>query len=364
MSVVIAALIVTALFLAIFAGLITSQMQLHQAQMEAIKREAEKAMEIPFQIYWLNDTHVRLFNNHSSIPITLRYWITSGPSSFSVFNLDHDDYSVGPGTFKDVLAADYPRNSSNVYKVVSERGNVFVVGIVGEASPAASLFKLLVDRKQVRPGFDSSVNGPLTNILLTTGHGFNGGQVSLTCVSSFPQTTLCSGWSISFDPPSPVNIPPDGAVVVKVNAEIPETTQIGNYFIRIRAVGGDVVEEFVLNVVVGDFSLSVSAGTITIRRGCAGTQQVTIQPNNYQGEIYFRAVSLDPQFAQRVHFALSPNPLNVFSGLTTSSLLIYVNNYVGPPSDETTVSIEARDGLGPAKYAYFELRTLRFRDGC
>lgn len=346
-STVIAAMIVTGVLLALFSGLLSVQTRLHQAEVEAVRREAERAMEAPFQIYWINSTHVRLFNNHSSVPVILRFWVTSG-ATVSVTSLDPSIYSVGPGTFKDVKAADPPRVVNKVYKVVSERGSVFVVGDM--PSEPFSLFKMLVSEKQVRPGFTSSSHGPLTSILLGTGPEFGGGQVSLSCVSAFPPPASCVGWSISFNPSSPVYVPSGGALVVNVLGNIPVGTPSGTYFIRLRADTGGFVKEFLLQVMVGDFTFAVNPGSITIGRGCAGSVTLSITPTNYGESISFRVLSVTPADA-RFHFAFTANPLDLSHGEQSTGLLIYIN-FATPNTDVTrTVVVQAYDGLGPSKTA-------------
>ncbi|MEM4302265.1 MAG: hypothetical protein QXQ70_00005, partial [Candidatus Caldarchaeum sp.] len=79
-SVVIASLVVTVVFLGLVSAYMAMMMSLQNSASEAIKREAERAMESFFMIYWLNDTHVRLFNNHSSVPVALTHWVTYDPA--------------------------------------------------------------------------------------------------------------------------------------------------------------------------------------------------------------------------------------------------------------------------------------------
>jgi FlaG/FlaF family flagellin (archaellin) len=80
-STVIAAVIVLTVFLALASAIYTGLLQLGNESSNLVKREAERAMESFFQIYWLNNTHVVLFNNHSSVPVTLLYWVSINPAS-------------------------------------------------------------------------------------------------------------------------------------------------------------------------------------------------------------------------------------------------------------------------------------------
>jgi hypothetical protein len=82
-STVIAAVIVLTIFLGLASAIYAGIFQLGNESGNLVKREAERAMEAFFQIYWLNETHVVLFNNHSSVPVTLLYWVRVNPASGS-----------------------------------------------------------------------------------------------------------------------------------------------------------------------------------------------------------------------------------------------------------------------------------------
>jgi hypothetical protein len=182
-------------------------------------------MEAFFQIYWLNETHVVLFNNHSSVPIKLLYWVSSQPRTLEVYtvynlfnSLDPAKYTVQPSGYED---SRYPyRTSGNastrdsVDRVVSERGTSFEVG--DAPSQPFQHFTLVNSRKLVRPGFTSTLHGPLSQIILSTGPGFLGGPVTLTCVDAYPAPASCAGWSVTFNPASPVNVPSNGYAVVNI----------------------------------------------------------------------------------------------------------------------------------------------------
>ncbi|MCS6783927.1 MAG: hypothetical protein N3H84_05370 [Candidatus Caldarchaeum sp.] len=348
-SVIVSALVVTAMLLSVFSVLMVAQTRLHQAEIEAMKREAEKAMESPFQIYWLNATHVRLFNNRTSVAVTLSYWITSGPG-LTVTALGPPDYTVAPGTYKDVKAGDVPRVAGRTYKVVTERGNVFVVG--DAPSELYSVFRLVSHQKLVRPGFSSGVNGPLTRILLGTGPEFGGGVVNLSCVQAFPAPASCSGWSVSFSPSSSMTVTSGGAAYVDVSVDIPVGTPVGSYFIRLRADTGGFVKDFLMHVLVGDFEVELRPDFVKLGRGCAAAAEVVVVPNNYDGSVSFKITYYDPP-NEAVYFAFSPDPLDLKTGHTTAGLMIYVNYALTPAT--ITAFLEASDGLGPAKGIKFEI---------
>jgi hypothetical protein len=80
-STILATVIVLTVLLAITSALYAGLVQLGNEAHNLVKREAERAMESFFQIYWLNNTHVALFNNHSSVSVTLLYWVSINPSS-------------------------------------------------------------------------------------------------------------------------------------------------------------------------------------------------------------------------------------------------------------------------------------------
>ena len=341
-SMVISALIVTGVFLTIVSGLLAVQNSMQQAGMEALKREAERAMETPFQIFWLNDTHVRLFNNHSSVSITLKYWVTSG-LTVSVIPLPPDDYSVPPGGMKDVKAADSPRLATSGYRVVSERGTVFVIG--PPPSTNTPIFSLVEGSKLVRPGF----NGLLTQIVLATGGPFNGGPVSITCIGSSPSPNLCSAWAVSFVPSSPVNVPSGGAVTVNVLATVPTGQSLGSYYLRFRVNWGGGDMELVLNVLVADFSISVGGTVTLLRQGCMRTGSLNVGTlGGYAGSISLRIGSVPDVLLVWV----SPNPLDLSHG-PQSTTIYAIRDYPATGTGFTTevLTLTADDGLGPSKTA-------------
>jgi hypothetical protein len=222
---------------------------------------------------------------------------------------------------------------------------------VGDRPPESlgqfNLFKLVENRKLVRPGFSSTLHGPLDQIILSTGPGFLGGPVTLTCVDAYPAPASCTGWSISFDPASIVIVPANGYAVVNIQANIPTSTPTGTYFIRVKAETGGVSRELVLVVDVGDFNVAVSPTPINIGRGCAATLTLSISPTNYDGRVSIRVSSVSPP-DDRLNFMISPNPVEITHGLS-SSLVIFVNDKHVPGPPTRTVTIEAFDGLGPPR---------------
>jgi hypothetical protein len=217
---------------------------------------------------------------------------------------------------------------------------------VGDApSQPFQHFTLVNSRKLVRPGFTSTLHGPLSQIILSTGPGFLGGPVTLTCVDAYPAPASCAGWSVTFNPASPVNVPSNGYAVVNIQANIPASTPTGTYFIRVRADTGGVTRDLVLVVVVGDFTINVSPSSVTILRRCAATLTLNINPTNYDGRVSFSISSVSPPDT-RLHFTISPNSVEVSHG-TSASLVIFVNNQAPTGTQTRTVTIQAYDGLGP-----------------
>jgi hypothetical protein len=366
-STVIAAVIVLTIFLGLASAIYAGIFQLGNESSNLVKREAERAMEAFFQIYWLNETHVVLFNNHSSVPIKLLYWVRVNPASgsYTVYNLfnslDPAKYTVQPSGMKIVdIRTEVPtRNRDSVDRVVSERGSTFEVG--DAPSQPFQHFTLANNRKLVRPGFNSTLHSPLSQIILSTGPGFLGGPVTLTCVDAYPAPASCAGWSVTFNPASPVNVPSNGYAVVNITANIPTSTPTGTYFIRVKADTGGVSRELVLVVDVGDFNVAVNPTSIDIIRGCAATLTLNIiNPNNYDGRVSFRVSSVS-RGDDRLNFMISPNPVEITHGLS-SSLVIFVNDKPPNAPRTSTVTIEAFDGLGPPRTTSLTV-TVR-RDGC
>ena len=351
-STVIAAVIVLTIFLGLASAIYAGIFQLGNESSNLVKREAERAMESFFQIYWLNNTHVVLFNNHSSVPVTLLYWVSVNASTgaYTVTPLNPAIYTVPPGTMRIVQNFNNRASLYPVNRVVSERGTPFEVGDrPPESLGQFNLFKLVENRKLVRPGFSSTLHGPLGQIILSTGPGFLGGPVTLTCVDAYPAPASCTGWSISFDPASPVNVPANGYVVVNIQANIPTSTPTGTYFIRVKADTGGVSRELVLVVDIGDFNVAISPTSVTISRGgCAKSLTLSVTPTNYDGRVSFAILSVSPApNSDRLKFMISPNPLETTHSLT-SALIIYLDRY--PPGAQIySVTIQAFDGLGPPK---------------
>jgi hypothetical protein len=349
-STVVAALVVTTAFLAVVSMSYAGIFRLSDESSSLVRRESERAMEAFFRIYWIDNTRVVLFNNHSSVAVTLRYWVSTDPATglYDSYLLDPATYSVPPGGMKVVTNFKAKDLLKPLNRVVSERGTPFEVGDQPPQPPSQyDLFKLVEDRKLVRPGFSSASHGPLGRIILSTGPGFSGGAVTLTCVDVQPAPASCAAWSISFSPASPVSVPAGGSVVVNILASIPTTTPTGTYFVRVKADAVSVSSELVLAVSVGDFTVAVNPTSVTILRRCAATLTLSISPTNYDGRVSFRISSVFPS-DDRLNFMISPNPVETTHGLS-SSLVIFVNNQPPAGAQTRTVTVEAFDGVGPSR---------------
>jgi hypothetical protein len=181
----------------LYAGLL----QLGNESSNLVKREAERAMESFFQIYWLNNTHVVLFNNHSSVPVTLLYWVSINASTgaYTVTPLNPAIYTVPPGTMR--IVQNFNKRASlyslySIHRVVSERGSTFEV--TDAPTDLHTLIYFTPTEKIVRPGF----SGRLTTFVVSTGPDFGGGDVTITCINIINTGTLvtlpCSDWGINF----------------------------------------------------------------------------------------------------------------------------------------------------------------------
>lgn len=208
----------------------------------------------------------------------------------------------------------------------------------------------------VRPGFSSGVNGPLTQLVLATGPDFTGGPVTVSCVSVTPSPASCSSWSVSFSPASPVTVPSGGAVVVNVLANVPAGTPMGTYFMRIRVDTGGFAREFLLRVVVGDFSFSFSPSSVSLEQGCATTIGLVVSPTNYRSDVGFRISTVSPPDT-RINYAAEPNPVPVRDAVTTADFYVHVNARPTVAGTRTVV-VAADDGLGPVKTSSFVVRVL------
>ncbi|MEM4280937.1 MAG: hypothetical protein QW470_00975 [Candidatus Caldarchaeum sp.] len=344
-SVVIASLVVTVVFLGLVSAYMAMMMSLQNSASEAIKREAERAMESFFMIYWLNDTHVRLFNNHSSVPVALTHWVTYDPAGdFKVFDLK-SYYMVPPGTSMDVESIEKRQNLYRFNRVVSSRGSVFEV--TDAPTELHTLFYFTPTERIVRPGF----SGRLTTFVLTTGPDFGGGVVSVSCVNIFDGSSYlpCSVWSVSFAPSSSVNVQTGATVAVGVNVVVPATgtgSALGFYYLRIRLSSQSFTRDYSVRVIVSDFSVLGLPAIMTLNRAaCIRNVPITVTTSLfYTGHIAVAPAALPPV----LNFWADPNPIH--PPARTVARLHVERVWTGPIVFVTdTLTIIFSDGLGPDK---------------
>jgi hypothetical protein len=351
-STVIAAVIVLTIFLGLASAIYAGIFQLGNESGNLVKREAEKAMESFFQIYWLNETHVVLFNNHTSVPVTLLYWVTVNPATgqYNVKNLDPSTYTVPPGTMKIVENFEKREYLFPLNRVVSEKGSTFEV--TDAPTDIASLVYFTPSEKIVRPGF----NGRLTTFVIPTGPDFGGGDVTVTCVNiiniSTQATIPCTTWSITFVPSSTITIPAGGVGTIGVEASIPSTFPLGFYVVKLRLQTASFTRDYMVRVIVSDFSAIITPGTLTLARaGCAlpVTLIITTSPS-YTGHINIKA---PPPVPQLVIWS-SPNPIH--PPADSDSLIIVERRWTAPTVTAyavNTVTVTLSDGLGTPKIVVF-----------
>jgi hypothetical protein len=353
-STVIAAVIVLTIFLGLASAIYAGIFQLGNESGNLVKREAERAMEAFFQIYWLNETHVVLFNNHSSVPVTLLYWVTVNPATgqYNVKNLDPSTYTVPPGTMRIVENFQKRGDLFPLNRVVSEKGSTFEV--TDAPTDIASLVYFTPSEKIVRPGF----NGRLTTFVIPTGPDFGGGDVTVTCVNiiniSTQATIPCTTWGITFVPSSTITISAGGVGTIEVQASIPSTFPLGFYAVKLRLQTSSFTREYAVRVIVSDFSASISPATLTLgRAGCALPVTVTIITTSpsYTGHINVD-VPLPPT-GPLIAWS-SPNPVHP-PAATIAQVIVerrwitpYVTAYV-----TTTLNVILGDGSGSPRTASF-----------
>jgi hypothetical protein len=351
-STVIAAVIVLTIFLGLASAIYAGIFQLGNESGNLVKREAERAMESFFQIYWLNETHVVLFNNHSSVPVTLLYWVTVNPATgqYNVKNLDPSTYTVPPGTMKIVENFEKRGDLFPLNRVVSEKGSTFEV--TDAPTDIASLVYFTPSEKIVRPGF----NGRLTTFVIPTGPDFGGGYVTVTCVNiiniSTQATIPCTTWGITFVPSSTITISAGGVGTIGVEASIPSTFPLGFYVVKLRLQTASFTRDYMVRVIVSDFSASITPGTLTLARaGCALPVTLTITTSlSYTGHINIKA---PPPVPQLVIWS-SPNPIH--PPADSNSLIIVERRWTAPTVVAyavDTVTVTLSDGLGTPKIVVF-----------
>ncbi len=353
-STVIAAVVVLTVFIGLASAIYTGLFQLSNESSNLVKREAERAMEAFFQIYWLNETHVVLFNNRTSVPVTLLYWVTTDPvtGNYVVHNLNPAKYTVPPGTMR--IVENFAKRASlyPVNRVVSDKGSSFEV--TDAPTDINNLIYFTPSEKIVRPGF----NGRLTTFIIPTGPDFGGGDVTITCVTiidTFTGANLpCTAWGISFVPGSTITIPSGSVGALGVNASIPTTfTSFGFYVVKLRLQSASFTREYAVRVIVTDFSATINPPTLTLSRaGCAlpVTLRISLAVTTYTGHININVTSPPPQL---IPWA-SPNP--VHPPAATIAQIIVERRWTAPnvlAFTTNTLSVTLSDGLGAPRSATF-----------
>jgi hypothetical protein len=353
-STVIAAVIVLTIILGLASAIYAGIFQLGNESGNLVKREAERAMEAFFQIYWLNETHVVLFNNHSSVPVTLLYWVSTNPSTgaYTITPLNPAIYTVQPGTMRIVQNFNKRSSLHPVNRVVSEKGSTFEV--TDAPTDIASLVYFTPSEKIVRPGF----NGRLTTFVIPTGPDFGGGDVTVTCVNiiniSTQATIPCTTWGITFVPSSTITISAGGVGTIGVEASISSTFPLGFYAVKLRLQTSSFTREYAVRVIVSDFSASISPATLTLgRAGCALPVTVTIITTSpsYTGHINVD-VPLPPT-GPLIAWS-SPNP--VHPPAATIAQVIVERRWTPPYGTAyvtTTLNVILGDGSGSPRTASF-----------
>jgi hypothetical protein len=363
-STVIAAVIVLTIFLGLASAIYAGIFQLGNESGNLVKREAERAMEAFFQIYWLNETHVVLFNNHSSVPVTLLYWVTVNPATgqYTVKNLDPSTYTVPPGTMRIVENFQKRGDLFPLNRVVSEKGSTFEV--TDAPTELHTLIYFTPTEKIVRPGF----NGRLTTFVVSTGPDFGGGDVTITCINIINTGTLvtlpCTDWGISFvtgnrKHSNRASGRPLG--VLGVDAQIPPTfNQYGFYVVKLRLQSSSFTREYSMRVIVTNFSPAISPGVISLT-GCINSANLVVTfagPRTHTGHIY-----IDVSRPTGLNVFASPNPAHppvVATGTappgTVTIAQIVVERIIATPPTGTVTSpltVILNDGLGDPRTVTF-----------
>jgi hypothetical protein len=361
-STVIAAVIVLTIFLGLASAIYAGIFQLGNESGNLVKREAEKAMEAFFQIYWLNETHVVLFNNHSSVPVTLLYWVSTNPSTgaYTITPLNPAIYTVQPGTMRIVQNFNNRASLHPVNRVVSEKGSTFEV--TDAPTELHTLIYFTPTEKIVRPGF----NGRLTTFVVSTGPDFGGGDVTITCINIINTGTLitlpCTDWGISFVPATgTVNVPAGAARALGVNAQIPPTfNQYGFYVVKLRLQSSSFTREYSMRVIVTNFSPAISPSVISLT-GCINSANLVVTfagPRTHTGHIY-----IDVSRPTGLNVFASPNPAHppvvatgtVPPGTVTIAQIVVERIIATPPTGTVTspLTVILNDGLGEPRTATF-----------
>jgi trimeric autotransporter adhesin len=182
------------------------------------------------------------------------------------------------------------------------------------------------------PGFNLSANpsaltlsagattGNTSTITVTPVNTFTG-TVNLTYTVSGPSGAT-SPPTITFVPPSPLDITGTTPVTTVATVATTSTTTPGNYTITINGAAGTVTESTTITVAVPTptFALSANPTAVSITAGSSGTLPITVTPSNgFTGNV---ALTCSTSSSTQVTCSLNPTTVDVMSGAVMSTITI------------------------------------------
>jgi len=225
--------------------------------------------------------------------------------------------------------------------------------VTGWGSPnGVGLINALAGGSTGSPSFSISASPGSVSVV----QGGNGSSTISTSVSggfnsaiSLSASGQPSGVTVTFNPTS-IAAPGSGSSAMSI--AVASTVATGTYTITVTGTGGGITNTTSVALTVtaaagGDFTLTASPTSLTIRRGSHGTTTITIHPTNgFAGSVTLSASGL----GSGVTAAFSPNPatgtstlmLTASNSATTGTRTVTITGVSGSLTHTTTISLRVR----------------------
>jgi hypothetical protein len=233
---------------------------------------------------------------------------------------------------------EYPLGNSQPHDViVDSSGNTWV--IESGTNKIAKITAITPDFGLSAPAGTVSIPEGSSGGVTVIGTSITGysGAVTLAVTSSSP------GVSFSSFTPNPINIPSGGTASVALTISVAPGAPVGSTAITVSGTDGSITHTttFTLSITpAADFSLSLSAGTLTIGSGSSTTDAITITSlGGFNSGVALSTGALP----SGVHVAFSPTTVTPTAGGTaTSTATVSIDS--GTPAAMISVTIIGTSG--------------------